>query len=158
MRIATVVALMISASVLSLGSATAQRGTIPPRVTVESLVALPQSAGPQAFRVSVVIDNIGTEPLKIRELEFKLRLADQGILDGLSQVPLTIEGLDRQTVTLDLRSDILSSVSRLLSFVRGPGNALPYEIYGTLKPDRRLREPIVFTATGEVPLVVANAP
>lgn len=132
----------------------AQRGVVPPRISVVSLVALPTSAGPQAFRVSVVIDNIGTEPLKIRELEFKLRLADQGILDGLSQLPLTIEALDRQTVTLDLRSDILSSVSRLMSFVTGPNNALPYEIYGMLKPDRRLREPIVFSATGEVPLVV----
>lgn len=158
MRITTMVGLMMLAGVVPLGSATAQRGTIPPRVTVQSLVALPQSAGPQAFRVSVTIDNIGTEPLKIRGFEFKLRLADQGILDGLSQSPLTIEALDRQTVTLDLRSDILSSVSRLMSFVRGPGNALPYEIYGTLTPDRRLKEPIVFAAAGEVPLTVANSP
>jgi LEA14-like dessication related protein len=152
MRLATVVGLLTF--VAALPPATAQRGTIPPRVTVETLVALPVSGGPQAFRVGVRIDNIGTEPLKIRELEFKLRLADQGILDGLSQVPLTIEALDRRTVTLDLRSDILSSVSRLMSFVKGPDNALPYEIYGTLKPDRRLREPIVFSAAGEVSLVV----
>jgi hypothetical protein len=153
MRFSTITALLWLALPLALH---AQRGVVAPRVTVQRLVALPTSTGPQAFRVSVLIDNVGTEPLKIREIEFKLRLADQGILDGLSQSPLTIEALDRQTLTLDLRSDILSSVSRLMSFVKGPNNALPYEIYGMLKPDRRLREPIAFSAAGEVPLVVGT--
>jgi hypothetical protein len=154
MRFATIMALL--ALTVPLATLDAQRGVVAPRVSVQSLVALPTSAGPQAFRVSVLIDNLGTEPLKIREIEFKLRLADQGILDGLSQTPVIIEALDRQTVTLDVRSDILSSVSRLMSFVTGPNNALPYEIYGMLKPDRRLREPIVFSAAGEVPLVVGS--
>lgn len=151
--------LAIMMAVLSLAlplSAVAQRGSVAPRVTVQSVVALPTSAGPQAFRVSVLIDNLGTEPLKIREIEFKLRLADQGILDGLSQGSLTIEALDRQTITLDVRSEILSSVSRLMSFVTGPDNLLAYEIYGLLRPDRRMREPIPFSAAGEVPLVVGS--
>ena len=156
MRFATMMGLLTLILAVPLAPAGAQRGVVPPRVSVQSLVALPAAAGPQAFRVSVLIDNVGTEPLKLREIEFKLRLADQGILDGLSQVPITIEALDRQTVTLDLRSDILSSVSRLMSFVKGPDNALAYEIYGMLKPDRRLREPIVFSAAGEVPLVVGS--
>jgi hypothetical protein len=156
----TVRLLCLAALVLAapFGSAVAQRGVIPPRVTVQSLVALPSVGGPQAFRVGLRIENLGTEPLKFRAVEFKLRLADQGILDGLSQVPLTIEALDPYVVTLDLRSDILSSVSRLLSFVRGPDDALPYDIYGTLTPDRRMREPMPFSASGEVPLVVTPGP
>jgi hypothetical protein len=156
MQFATLVGVLAVALALPLAPIEAQRGTVAPRVTVQSLVALPSSAGPQAFRVSLLIDNVGTEPLKIRELDFKLRLADQGILDGRSQAQLTIEALDRQTVTLDVRSDILSSVSRLMSLVRGPNNALAYEIYGTLTPERRLRDPIMFSAAGEVSLVVGG--
>ena len=61
-------------------------------------------------------------------------------------MPLTIEALDRQTVTLDLGSEIVSSLSRLLSFVQGPENALPYEIYGTVTLARRRPDPLRFSA------------
>jgi LEA14-like dessication related protein len=154
MRIATV---LIVATLLgggAIGCASAQRGLTAPRVTVQSLEPLPSSAGDQRFRVRVLIDNPNPDPLGIRELEFKLRLANEGIIDGRSQQPLTVQALDQRTLELELRSEIVSSLSRLMSFVQGPGNALPYEIYGTVTLDRRLREPLAFSARGEVPLVM----
>ncbi len=71
-------------------------------------------------------------------------------------MPLTIEALDRETVTLELGSEIVSSLSRLMSFVQGPENALPYEIYGEVYLDRRGRQPLQFSARGEVPLVMTG--
>ena len=59
---------------------------------------------------------------------------------------MTIEALDQQTVTLELGSEIVSSLSRLMSFVQGPENTLPYEIYGKVTLDRRGREPLQFSA------------
>jgi LEA14-like dessication related protein len=153
MRIVTAL-VMTMLGVGAIACAAAQRGVVAPRITVQSLESLPSSAGQTRFRVSLMVDNQNIEPMRIRGIEFKLRLADQGIIDGNAAVPLTIEALDRQTVTLELGSEIVSSLSRLMSFVQGPENALPYEIYGEVYLDRRSRQPLQFSARGEVPLTM----
>ncbi len=43
-----------------------------------------------------------------------------------------------------------------MSFVEGPENLLPYEIYGTVTLDRTVRDPFRFSARGETPLVLAD--
>lgn len=154
MRIASVI-LVSLLGVAAIGCASAQRGLSAPRITVQSLEPLPSSGAQTRFRVRLLVDNQNTEPLKIRGIEFKLRLADQGIIDGSAAVPLTVEALDRQTVTLELGSEILSSLSRLMSFVQGPENALPYEIYGDVYLERRSRQPLPFSTQGQVPLVMS---
>jgi LEA14-like dessication related protein len=142
--------------VVAIGCASAQRGLSAPRITVQTLEPLPSSGAQTRFRARVLIDNQNTEPLKIRGIEFKLRLADQGIIDGSVAVPLTIEALDQHTVTLELGSEILSSLSRLMSFVQGPDNTLSYEIYGEVYLDRRSRPPLSFSTQGQVPLVMTG--
>jgi hypothetical protein len=127
---------------------------VPPRITVQTVAALPSST-PQRFRVTLSIDNLNTEPLTIKEaLEFKLRLANEGIVDGNSYVSVVIEALEQQNVTLDLKSDIVSSLSRLQAFARGPANTLPYEIYGKVTLDRRpkTKGEVPFNSSGDVPL------
>src|SRR5262245_15406491 len=113
MRFVVLLSMVLGAGV-QLGCASANSDFAAPRITVQTLTALPASAGQSRFSVAVLIDNPNTEPILIRDLEFQLRLADQGILDGHSTAALSVAALDRQTLTLELRSDIISSVSRLL--------------------------------------------
>ena len=155
MRIVTVV-LVALLGTAAIGCAAAQRGLVAPRITVQTLEPLPSTGGQTRFRVSLLVDNQNTDPLRLRGIEFKLRLADQGIIDGSVAVPLTIEALDRQTVTLEVGSEILSSLSRLMSFVQGPENALPSEIVGEVDLERRGRPPLQFSASGQVPLVMTG--
>jgi hypothetical protein len=155
MRIAAAFSALVLLAGALLGAAHAQRGVAPPRITVESVEPLPGSAGPQRFRIALVVDNMNTEPLRLRGIEFKLRLADEGIIDGATG-PVAVDALDRLTVTLDVGSEIMSSLSRLLAFVQGPENTLTYEIYGTIYPERRFREPQRFSMSGHVPLVMAE--
>jgi hypothetical protein len=133
-------------------------GVVPPRIALQNLEALPSNVGPQRFRAGLVIDNPNPDPILVYNLEFQLRIADQGILDGAfaSATPLTVEALDRRTITLEIRSDIISSVSRLLSFVQGPENALPYEMFGRITLERARNEPVTFGNSGEVPLSMAG--
>lgn len=138
------------------GDALAQRGGAPPRITVQNLEALPPSAGQQRFRVKLLIDNPNTEPMRVRGIDFKLRLADEGIVDGQASGDLVVEALDQQTLDLEVGSDIVSSLSRLLAFVEGPDNTLTYEIYGIVTVDRRLRQ-MQFSSRGQVPLVTPAA-
>lgn len=139
-----------------LGCASASGGVAAPRITLENLEPQPSSAGPQRFRARLLIDNPNTEPILVYNFEFQLRLADQGILDGTYVTPLTVPALDRQTVTLELQSEIVSSLSRLLSFVQGPENALPYEMFGRVTLDRARSEPLAFSSSGQVPLVMTG--
>jgi hypothetical protein len=133
-------------------------GVVPPRITLQNLEALPSSVGPQRFRAGLVIDNPNPDPILLYSLEFQLRLADQGILDGAfaTPAPLTVEALDRRTITLEISSEIISSLSRLLSFVQGPENALPYEMFGRVTIDRARSEPMTFGNSGQVPLSMAG--
>jgi LEA14-like dessication related protein len=155
MRIVAIVSLVLL-GVIAIGCAAAQRGVVAPRIAVQSVEPLPSAGGQTRFRMRLLVDNQNTDALRIRGIEFKLRLADQGIIDGSAATPMTIEALDQQTVTLELGSDILSSWSRLTGFVQGPDNTLPYQIYGEVHLDRRGREPLRFVANGQVPVVMTG--
>ena len=134
----------------------AQRGMVPPRVTVQSLEPLSAAGTGQRFRAVLVVDNMNTEPMKLRGIDFSLRLAHQGMLDG--RIPaMTVEALDQQVVTLELGSEIIASLSQLMSFVQGPENTLPYEILCKVTFQRGRIDPMNFTAEGQVPLVMTGA-
>ena len=126
---------------------------VPPRITVQTIAALPSSS-PQRFRVTLGIDNLNAEPLTIKALDFKLKLANEGIVDGDSYVPVVVGALDQQSLTLELHSDLISSLSRLQAFTRGATNTLPYEIYGTVTLDRRpkAKSEVPFRTSGDAPL------
>jgi hypothetical protein len=98
---------------------------------------------------------MSTEPLKIKSIEFKLRLADQGIIDGAAGA-MVLEALDQQTLTVEASSEIVSSVSRLMSFTEGPDNTLQYEIFGKLTMERFRMEPLEFGGQGRAPLVLPS--
>ena len=151
-----IVAAFIAAVLLGtapIASALAQPQATGLLVALQTLEPLKSTGAGQRFRAVLLIDNMNTEPLKVRNIEFKLRLADQGIVDG-NTGGFTIEALDQQTMTLELSSEIISSLSRLLSFAED--NKLPYEIYGKVTLDRRRMQPLQFSAHGQVPLVMPD--
>jgi hypothetical protein len=151
--IASIAALLLGGG---LGGASAQSDMVPPRVSVQSLEPLSAAGTQQRFRAVFLVDNLNTEPLKLRGIEFSLRLAHQGMLDG--RIPaMTVEALDRQLVTLELGSELIASASQLMSFVQGPENALPYEIVCKVTFERRRIDPLNFRAEGQVPLVMTDA-
>ena len=151
-----IVAAFIAAVLLGtapIASALAQPQATGLRVALLKLEPLEASGRGQWFRATLLIDNMNTEPLKIRNIEFKLSLADQGIVDG-NTGGFTIEALDQQTMTLELSSEIVSSLSRLLSFAED--NKLPYEIFGKVTLDKRRMQPLQFSGHGQVPLVMPD--
>jgi hypothetical protein len=151
---APAVAFAFFAALLASCAATPETLT-PPRIEVVGLHALKSTAERQHFQVSLLIDNLNTEPLEIADIRFTLRLAGEGQLQGKSG-PVTVPALTRETIRLDVDSDIVSSLSRLLAVVQGPSNALPYEIYGNVISTRRFQKPMQFAFSGEVPLSMAQ--
>jgi LEA14-like dessication related protein len=127
----------------------------PPTVDVVGLTVLPAAGSKQRFRVALTIDNQNTEPVAFAGLKFTLRLAGEGVLDGRSNAAFTVPALDRATVAIDVESEIVSSLSRLMSYTQGPSNALPYEIFGMLYLNRRINNALPFSRSGEAPLATA---
>jgi hypothetical protein len=155
MRIVTTFIAAVLLGSAPLGSSVAQRGMAPPHVAVTSLEPLPRVGSEQRFRVVFRVDNLNTEPLKLRGIEVSLRLAHQGLLDG--RLPaMTIEALDQQVVTLELRSDLIASASQLLAFVDGPENTLPYEMVCKVTFERKKIDPVNFSTEGSVPVVMTG--
>jgi hypothetical protein len=156
MRIVTAFIAVVLLGSAPLDTSLAQRrGIVPPRVTVTSLEALPSPSGETRFLVALLFDNMSTEPLKVKSLEFKLRLANQGILDGKAGA-MVVEALDQQTLVIEVRSEIISSVSRLMSFAEGPDNTLGYELFGKLTLERYRNDPLQFGGEGRAPLVLSS--
>jgi len=155
MRIVTAFIAVVLLGSAPFGNSLAQRGIAPPHVAVISLEPLPRVGADQRFRATFRVDNMNTEPLKLRGIEFSLRLAHQGLLDG--RLPaMTIEALDQQVVALELRSDLIASASQLLALVEGPENMLPYEMVCKVTFERGKIDPVNFATEGSVPVVMTG--
>lgn len=154
-RLVRAVAVLAAALALDAGAAPK---IVPPRVEVVSFSVVSSRADLQHFRVGLAIDNQNTEALALAGMEFTLRLGGEGVLDGRSSAPFTIDPLDRKTVEIDIETDSVSSPSRLRAIASGPDHALPYAIFGNLFLPRRVNNTLPFSRSGEVPLTSAATP
>jgi LEA14-like dessication related protein len=154
MRIGTRVALGLTAlcvAIVAVGCSATPRSIVTPRVQVTQLSSFQSGGSGQRFRVELLIDNQNPEPLPIEEVRFNLRLTGQGVLSGHYMSPVTVEALDRRTVSVEVDGDALSSLSQLRA-AAGAGNTMPYEIFGNITLDRAFQNTLPFTGNGAVPL------
>lgn len=130
------------------------RQLVPPRVELVEIRLLQAGFDGQRFAVRVQVDNPNSVPIPVRTLEFDVRLAGEGLLDGRSVAPFTLPAGGSQVVDVEIFSNLVSSATRLLALVQGPQNALEYEMQGELTLDASLRDPLGFYYRGQVPLVL----
>jgi LEA14-like dessication related protein len=149
-------ALSIVAVILGLGQlagcSSLPRMLAPPRAELVGLQLLQGSFDGQRFAVSLELTNPNPVAIPVLGVEFNVRLASEGLLDGRSLVPFTLPAGGQRTIDVEIFSNVISSASRLRSIVQGPGNVLEYELQGELTLDARLREPLGFYFRGQVPL------
>ena len=132
------------------------RQLVPPRAEVVELRILQAGFDGQRFAVRLDLLNPNAVPIPVRFVEFEVRLAGEGLLDGQSAAPFTLPAGGTQTVDVEIFSNLVSSATRLLAVVQGPANTLEYEVQGQLTLDVRLREPLGFYHRGQVPLSLAQ--
>jgi LEA14-like dessication related protein len=123
----------------------------PPRVELTGITALSSAANNQRFRVSLLLTNPNAEPLPIEKLQFSVRLAGEGRLEGDSGA-LTVAPQNTETLSVEVPGDLVSSLSRLLSLLQGPESGLPYELVGQVTLARARQNYVPFNSTGQVPL------
>jgi LEA14-like dessication related protein len=123
-----------------------------PEVEMISLAALSAGGQGQRFRVGLLVRNTNPAPLAVRSLTFQVRLGTEGRLRGETAVPFTVPPLGEETLRLEVETELVSSLSRLLALVQGPNDALAYELDGEIEAAGAMRRTLTFYHEGEVPL------
>jgi LEA14-like dessication related protein len=145
----TVIGLMLVQACSSL-----PRQLASPRVEIVELQLLQTGFDGQRFAVRLMLENPNAIAIPVRLLEFDIRLGGEGLLEGASSAPFLLPANGSQAVEVEIFSNLVSSATRLLALVQGPGNALEYEIQGRLTLDVSFRDPIGFYQRGQVPLII----
>jgi LEA14-like dessication related protein len=131
-------------------------GADPPEVELVNLTLVDSAAEKQRFALTFLITNPNAEPIPVAEIHYSVRLAGQGYLNGRSPTAVTLLGASSQTVRIDLETDGVVSPSRLLSFVQGPDDALPYELSGDLVIGGQPPRTLPFAFTGAAPFAMSR--
>lgn len=134
------------------GCSSLPRQLAPPRAEVVELRLLQAGFDGQRFAVRLDLFNPNPVPIPVRFVEFDVRLAGEGLLDGRSVAPFTLPAGGTEAIEVEIFSNLVSSATRLLAVVQGPSNSLEYEVQGRLTLDVALREPLGFYHRGQVPL------
>jgi hypothetical protein len=100
--------------------------------------------------------NPNPEEIPVVRLDFDIRLSGEGRLIGEYATPFTLPGQGSETLEFEVFSQLVSSASRLMAFTEGPDNLLSYEFHGELVLEASLRNPLVVTQRGQVPLTIAT--
>ena len=151
------VALCASLALACVSCSSVPRSLASPQVQVAELNLLGASLNGQRFQVTLLLSNPNASAIPAERLEFQIRLAGEGYINGQSVSPLMLPGGATETLTLEVFSEQVSSASRLMALVEGPENALDYEIGGELFVNTGLREPLAFFSRGQVPLLATSS-
>lgn len=146
------VGLAIVLAALPYGCASTPAAVAPPDVELSSLSLVEAEGDSQRFRLTLRLHNASDVAIPIESLRFTARLAGQGLLMGQSLEPIELPARGTRSVEVDVTTELVSSVSSLLSMVRGPNDAIGYELNGAVMVSGRIERRLAFSRSGEVPL------
>ena len=130
------------------------RQLAPPQVELVELRLVQASFDGQRFAVRLQINNPNPVPIPVALVEFDVRLAGEGLLDGRSAASFTLPAGGSEVVDVEVFSNLISSATRLVALMQRPANTLEYEIQGDVTLNVRFRDPLSFYHRGQVPLIL----
>jgi LEA14-like dessication related protein len=148
---------VLAAAALVAACSSLPRALAPPAVELTGLSLLRATSDRQDFRVTLRIANPNPIPIPVEDLRFNIRLGGEGLLAGGTSSRMTLPARGEETLRLEVSTDLVSSIRRLLSLAQGPDDALSYELDGYIALDRRHRRTLPFRTRGEVPLTATMA-
>jgi LEA14-like dessication related protein len=108
------------------GCATLSPEFDPPRVTVESVQALPSEGIGPRFEIRLRVINPNTQALDIAGIGYSIELLGKELISGVTNDVPRIEGYTEETVTLESGVNMFQLVRLLTSLGRQQSEALEY--------------------------------
>src|SRR5690606_37711929 len=118
------------------GCAGTPRSVEVPDVRISTLALVDATADSQRFRVGLLVHNTNAVPIPIEELSFSMRLGGGGLLTGRTIEPFMLEPGAEQVVPVEVESDLVSSLSRLIGLLQGPSDSINYDLDGLVRLSR----------------------
>lgn len=145
---------LVVAAVIAGGCSSVPRRVASPQPQLVSITMIRASFEGQQFAVELLLTNPNAVEIPVRLVEFDIRLGGEGLLRGVAAVPFTLPPGGQETLQVEVFSEIVSSVNRLMSMAQGPQNILDYELQGRVTMDVSMRDPLTIAHRGQVPLMV----
>lgn len=106
----------------------------------------------QSFQVSLDVTNPNPIPVPISSFSYQIALAGSAFADGSSADGFTLPANGKERVRLNVGTDLLGTLNRISSILRGSASTMDYEISGDLAVGLPMVKPIPFRRTGEIAL------
>jgi len=126
-----------------------------PVVRVSDITILPEENGRSDFEVTLLVSNPNAEAIELSSIDFSIRLAGEGFVEGVITAPGTLAPASDTRVRGRVSSEFVSSISRLVAYLQGAESTLPYELEGTLYRATRPPRPMRFSGSGRTPLIMS---
>lgn len=127
-----------------------------PTVRLANIAFLGGDLSQQTYGVTLEVDNPNGMSLPVRAISYSLRLADRDFASGLTRDAFSIPANGSENIHLEIRTNLLDSVSHLTRLLQGGITELDYQMSGDVQIDLPLLGPIPFSQTGRIPLTSAR--
>lgn len=129
----------------------------PPSVQLAGLTLHSAGIAAQRFEVVLNVTNPNVVPLPVERVAFSVRVAGGGVMNGATAERFTLGAGDTETVRVNVDTNLVSSVSRLLALLQGPTSTVPYDLDGSVTVSRGIGRAFPFSHRGEIPLSMPQA-
>lgn len=129
----------------------------PPSVELAGLTLRSAGLEAQSFEVALNVTNPNIVPLPVERVAFSVRVAGGGVMNGRTVEAFTLGPGDTETVRIDVDTNLVSSVSRLIALLQGPTSTIPYDLDGSVTVARGIGRTFPFNHRGEVPLSMPSS-
>jgi len=106
----------------------------------------------QQFRLTIRVDNPNDQALPVRSVRYKLQLAEVDFASGLTSNGFTLPARDSTTFDVEVSTDLLTSLPKLLHLLDARTEAVSYALSGDVEYGRFIRGSRSFEQTGELRL------
>jgi LEA14-like dessication related protein len=109
----------------------------------------------QAFVVRVHVQNPNDRDLPVRGIEYELFLQGDSFAEGVSEKPFVVPALGETEFNLNVRTNFMSGIGRLLSRLNGK-DQVEYVFEGTVLTNLGMIKKVPFQESGTVSLATVK--
>ncbi|MBF0368146.1 MAG: LEA type 2 family protein [Magnetococcales bacterium] len=142
--------LVVLLSLMLAGCATAPKVLDPPEISLAGLNIVKANFFEQRYRLKLLVENPNAVPLPVSAMKFQLDLDDEPIAKGIRSEPFTVPSYGEIRLSVEVTTDLFSTISRIAKIIKDRKTYLDYNIYGDVDIDLPLAGSIPFDKVGRI--------
>ncbi len=137
---------------MTAGCSTLQAQFEEPTVKLDRVALLEAGFTQQVYGITLQVDNPNAFALPIKVVNYNVRLSEIDFASGATSNPFNIPANGSDTIDLEVRTNLIDSISQLAQLLRGGTRELDYQVSGDIHVNLPLIKAVPFSRTGTIPL------